>query len=149
MPVPTGMTEQQLADYMQATLQDVALDLAMTPVELGSYAEAVNNALIAYGTNDAATITGLSNIATLRALARVEAWRVAHARAAARYDFQDGTQSLKRSQMFAMIEKALAAAESEAAELGGGDMVAAIDSIHYSQDPYAPVPDALAAALGI
>lgn len=139
MPVPTAYTEQALAEYMHAELQDVATDLEMTPVLLGSYAEAVINTLIVYGESDISTITTLTNIAKLRAFARVQAWKVAQARAAARYDMSDGTQSLKRSQIFAMIDKALASAERAAQPFGGGNApVVAISGVRWSQDPYGP-----------
>lgn len=143
MAVPTSYTEQQLAEYMHTVLGAVAADLGFTTVALGSYAESVNSALIVYGNTDISTITALAGIAEIRALARVQAWKLALSTLSAYYDFSDGTQSLKRSQMFAHAQEALAMAESEAAELGGGDMAVGLDSIHWSEDPYATLPDAL------
>lgn len=141
MAVPLAYTEQELADFMHDELQDVASDLSMSPVALGSYVEAINNALLAYGVATITGITGLENIGRLRAIARVQAWKVAQARAAARYDMSDGTQSLKRSQMMTNIAKGLASAESDARAVGGGSApVVSISPVRYSQDPYGPPP---------
>ncbi|MFW6182848.1 MAG: hypothetical protein ACOC8X_03555 [Chloroflexota bacterium] len=77
MAIPTGYTEDELAQYMHETLgaDDVARQLDWTPEE-GHYDEAVFETLMAYGTDDIESITGLQNIRRLRAIARRELWRL-------------------------------------------------------------------------
>lgn len=144
MTVPTAYTEASLAEFMIAALGDLGADLGLTGPG-ADFDEAINDVLIAYGADDIADIAGASNIAKLRALARVQAWRLAVVQAAARYDMSDGTQSLKRSQLMGAAEKALAIAEADAAVYGtsddGSGYSVAVDAIVYSSDPYAYLPD--------
>lgn len=134
MTVPTAYDESTLADFMVTALGTVAADLGLVAA---AFAESVNDVLLAYGENDIADAT---NIALLRALGRVAAWKVALTTAATFYDVSDGTQSLKRSQMLTGIKATLSAAESDAApllaEAGVGGMVATVSTLVFTEDPY-------------
>jgi hypothetical protein len=112
MPIPNSYTEKTLAEYMHLMLGKVAkaLDLHLGPNDAGDYAEAVNDALLAYGTDTIATITGIDNLQKLRALARVAAWQYVINNFAALYDFSADGASYNRSQLLANAEKALAVA---------------------------------------
>lgn len=147
MATPTSYTEDDLAAYMLGELGDVGADLTLsaaasaTKGDLGDFTEPVNDVLLDYGRQDVTAITGEANIAKLRALGKVHAWRLARKRAAARYNFSDGTQRLERAAVFSMIDKELAAAEGIAAELGAtasGRLVVKVGTMRYAQDPYAP-----------
>jgi len=150
MPAPTSYSEDDLAAYMLQELGDVGQDLALSATanatgDLGDFTEPVNDVLLDFGTDDITTISGSADIRGLRALAAVHAWRLARKRAAARYDQADGTQSLKRSQVFGMIDKNLSLAEDIAAALGYGSpasqLVIKVGHIHYVQDPYLPIDE--------
>lgn len=150
MPAPASYTEAQLAVYMLAELGDVGADLGLSTDTSGSLlygdlTEPVNDVLLDYGTDDIASISGTENIRGLRALGAVHAWRLAQKRAAARYDVADGTQNLKRSQVFGAINKQLAAAESIAAALGygaaGGKLVVKVGAVRYVEDPFLPIDE--------
>ena len=140
MPVPTSMTEQNVADYMHAVLSDVATDLGFTATSLGSYEEAIYDVALALGVGDVADET---DMAKLRTFARLYAWKHALAAASARYDVADGTQSLKRSQMVDGIKEALAEAQSDAsgyAEAISGFEVT-VTPISRNRDPYVYASD--------
>src|SRR5688500_72219 len=95
MAVPASYTEKTLAEFMHVSLGKTAKALAINfgPNDAGDYAEAVNDALLAYGTNDIGTISGFANIMKLRALARVYAWQHVVNNFATLFDFSaDGGQ---------------------------------------------------------
>ncbi len=141
MPAPTSYTEQTFAEYMHTILGDVAEDLGLVTTNLGDYQESVYEALFTYGEPDITKVTGTSNIARLRSIGRVEAWRLATGRAAARYDEADGTQKLERSQLLKHCKELLDIAESDLAQYGTSDYAVAIDPVDYVHDPYAYWPD--------
>ena len=66
---------------MEDQIGDVASDLEWT-VAGGDYDEALNEALLVYGTSDISTISGSDNIRKIRAVARREVWRVVMQRTA-------------------------------------------------------------------
>ena len=106
-------TEAQLARYMFKTLGSVAGVLGITePVgeSAGVFAEAVNDALLDYGTNDIAAAT---DIRLLRELAAYHAVRYALAEADARFDFSGGGQKFNFSQVRSHLESRLRALEAE------------------------------------
>lgn len=150
MPPPTSYTEDELASFMLAELGDVGADLGIKADEtalgtFGDMTEPVNDVLLDYGTDDISTVTSSYAIRGLRALGSVHAWRLAQKRAAARYDMADGSQNLKRSQLFGQIAKQLQIAEGTAAALGvgapGSTLVVKVGTIRYTQDPYAPIDE--------
>lgn len=130
-PIPVSYSEETLAAYMLAVLADVGSVLGFDGDE---FDEAINDTLLAYGEDDIADAT---DIAKLRALARVEAWKLALIAAAARYDVSDGTQSLKRSQILSQIKSALAVAVDDASAYTGDDSnVVGRATVVYADDPY-------------
>jgi hypothetical protein len=131
MAIPASYTEQELTEYMLSTTSAVA-----GVVELESYAfsEAVNDVLVTYGVD---TIAEAIDIAKLRSLAKVEAWRTVIGYLMIAYDFSADGASYKRSQMLAAAKDALASAQADA-EVSGYSSAYAIQmgTITYS-DAYA------------
>lgn len=132
MAVPTSYSDATIADFMVAELGEVATVLGLTDA---SFDEAIIDTLLAYGEDD---IADADDISRLRALARVQAWKRARAAAAARYDFADGTENLKRSQLFKHIQESLTAAESDAAVFASEDSAYVVgrSTAVYADDPY-------------
>lgn len=148
MAAPTVYQEDELAAYMLGELGDVATVLRITATagvkgDYGDLSEPLNNVLLALGVTDVTTLTGADNIRKLRALGAVEAWRLAKKRAAAAYDFKDGSTSLSRSQLQPMISQSLGMAEAEASSLGvlptGTGVKVKVGTVKYRNDPYANV----------
>lgn len=135
MTAPTTYTTQELAEYMHTVLGDVAAALGWSAPD--SYTEAINETLLTYGVSDIADAT---DIRKLRAIARVEAWKLAVGSLAARYDFGlADRQEFKRSQMLAGAKEALALAQADAASLGvggGPQQVVGRTRLRYINDPY-------------
>ena len=136
MAIPTSYTEETLMDHMLSTTEAVA---EIAGVDSYAFEEAVNDTLTAYG---AATIDLATNIAKLRALAKVEAWKTLITYLMTLYDFTADGASYKRSQMLAAAEAALSKAEADAA-LAGYSTVYSIEmgTMVYS-DPYSLVESA-------
>lgn len=113
MSAPSSYTEKTLADFMHWTLSSMAGILNLSPgsTDAGSYLEAVNSALLAYGVS---AISEATDIARLRALALVEAWRMATNALAALYDFSADGGTYQRGQMLALARSNLANAQAEA-----------------------------------
>ncbi|HLE52704.1 MAG TPA: hypothetical protein VI755_11615 [Anaerolineales bacterium] len=142
MAIPAAYTEKTLGQYMQTLLGKVASALALTagPSDAGDFSEAVNDAVLACGTTDISTITGLANITKLRALARVAAWRYVVDNFAALYDFSADGGSYSRSQLFKQAKESLVLAQQAALPYDPAyqAQVVAIDQKH---DPYAYRPE--------
>lgn len=113
MSLPAAYTEATLKAFIHTDLGAHAEYLEWTAAA-GSYDEVVNDALAAYGASDIATITGATNIQKLRTLARVYAMRRVVNQYASKFDFSADGNSVSRSQLNAMAEKALGRYESEA-----------------------------------
>lgn len=139
MPIPTSYSEKTLAEYMHAMLGKTAraLDLHFDPNGPGDYTEAVNDTLLAYGTDDITTISGTSAIVKLRALAKAFAWQYAVNNFAALYDFSADGGNYRRNQMFEAAKKMYESASAEVNAQYGSDSnkirVRKVDHIH---DPY-------------
>lgn len=145
MAYPASYTEQSLAEYMHATLGAMATRLGWT-VDDGDYAEAVNEAVAAYGTDDITGISGRENLRKLRALARREVWRLVVQSLAAYYEFSTDGQSFKPNQMSEQATAALAQAEADCVALGINDDAhysVSIDSVIYPHDAYSYLPDSV------
>ena len=134
MTVPSSYTEATLKAYMHKTLGKVAQLLEFS-VDFGSYDEAVNQALLDYGTDDITTISGADNIIKIRALAKVQAWQLAFDNAAALMGFTADGGTYNRNQIHAMIEKNLEAANTAALRYSTHYQITRrkADAIH---DPY-------------
>lgn len=130
MPLPVSYTEQTLAEYMHAELREFALGLNWTPT--ASYAEAVSCAILAYGVF---SIDDCTDIAKLRALARVEAWRAAAAAVAGDYTFRDGISTHHRAELLRNALEGLKIALGDAAAYLPGVCIEK-RSVKFSQDPY-------------
>lgn len=140
MAAPASYTEDTLAQYMESVLGPVAGALAYTAPD--SYKEAVNEALLDYGADGIASITGRENIRKLRVLARVQVWRQVVAAVSGDFDFSADEGDYSRSQVQEMALKALEIAEQEAMALGAiPGYVVGIDAVKHIHDPYAYRPD--------
>lgn len=134
MAIPASYTEYELTEYMLSVTSAVSATVGETGLQTYAFAEAVNDVLVAYGVDD---IADAEDIAKLRSLAKVEAWRTVISHLMTAYDFSADGASYSRSQMLAAAEKALSMAES-AAEASGYSSTYAIQlgTITYS-DAYA------------
>lgn len=139
MAMPAGYTEATLKAYMHAVLGPVATTLGWT-VDGGSYNEAANEAIAAYGVDDVETVAGRDAIRALRAVARREAWRAVMQATASHYDLTTDGASRHRSQMHAQAREMFALADGECTALGvdasSATYQVGADPIGYG-DPYA------------
>jgi hypothetical protein len=143
MPLPTSYNEATLAAYMVRSLGTLAETLG---IDDASMAEAVNDVTQTCGVADIATVTDL---AMVRALARVAALRVAQTTAAGWYDFGADGGDYKRSQVVKQIDTLLAAAERDAMLYDGSGYAVAVGTVRYVGDPYDwDVDDAAAEGAG-
>lgn len=134
MPPPTVYSEITFAEYLHQALGATAEALGFDP-SAGSYAEVVNETLLAYGELAMANITGAANLKKLRALGRLEAWRAVVAQTAGDFAFEADGGKYNRSEIHKMALENLAKAESEAAQYDTSLRVG-IDSVNYIHDPY-------------
>lgn len=131
MPIPAAYTEQELGAYMLGVTGGLGTRLELA---VADFDEGVTSALLAYGVDD---IANADDIAKLRALARVEAWRTAWNHATGAYDFTADGSSFKRSELAKQAQAQLEQAEREAMAYGGivGYTVTAARMV-YANDPY-------------
>ncbi len=129
MAPPTSYNEATLAAYMVRSLGSLA---DMLGIADDSMYEAVNDVTQACGVADIASAT---NLAQVRALARVAALRVAQTTAAGWYDFAADGGDYKRSQVQAQIKTLLETAENAAMEYDAGYSVE-VGTMRYVDDPY-------------
>lgn len=131
MAAPATYTEQTLAEYMHSALGAMAGTVGLT-VEGGSYAEAVNDTLLTYGVSD---IGDATDIAKLRLLARLHAWRLVVTYTAANYAFSADGGSYSRDQVHAHAVSMVSALETEAAP-HLAEYQAVVQRVDYLHDPY-------------
>ncbi|MCB0106903.1 MAG: hypothetical protein KDE53_13370 [Caldilineaceae bacterium] len=132
MAIPTSYTESELRTYMLGVVSAVANALGWTATD---FAEAVNDALSTYGVSD---ITEATNIAKLRSIAKVEAWRAIAGATVADFQFSADGGSYSRQQMHQQAVAALQRAEAEAVDRGYIDVTApaiTLGAVQHS-DPY-------------
>lgn len=139
MAVPTSYTEDGLKAYMIAVLGAVAEVLGWSVVG-GQVDEPVIESLLAYGTDDISTITGLDNIKKIRTLARREVWRAVMDETAADYDFTADGGSYSRAQIHKMAMENFMKAENEAAAFDTTWAVQ-VHRVTHKNDPYRYLPD--------
>lgn len=132
MAIPSSYSEVSLAAYMLSVTGNVAAALGWTASD---FTEAVNDALVAYGVPDIANAT---DIAKLRALAKVEAWRAVVDGTAADIEFTADGANFKRNQMHQQAVAALERAQSEATARGYADSYVPAIQVGAVQwkDPY-------------
>lgn len=112
MAVPSSYDEHDLADYMHSVLGKTATILGWTT---DSYAEAVNDAALLYGVSDVADAT---DIAKLRACARLAAWQAVEADTVGYHDFSEDQQSFRMHQVHVQAVAKVKEARREAARHG-------------------------------
>jgi hypothetical protein len=130
--LPQQYTEPALAAYMLSVLGDLAGTLGIDEyVAL----EAVNDALLLYGTSDIAQATDMRR---LRGAARLAVWRMAHGRVVSLYGFTADGATYNRQHVAAQVKDALLFEEANAGALGldsaGG--VWAVAGSMVVADPY-------------
>lgn len=130
MAPPSGYTEATLATFMHSTVGRMATVLGWA--NPASYAEPINETLLAYG---AADVADASDIRKLRAIARREVWRAAVEGLASAYDLTADSSSFKRSQMLTQARTALQMAIT-ATLAYDDDYVITIDRSSQLIDPY-------------
>jgi hypothetical protein len=138
MPAPTSYNEDGLKAFMLGQVGNMG---AVLGLDVNSFTEAVSDTLLAYGVPDVALAL---DIPKLRALARVEAWRVAVQQAAGRYDFQTQNAKHSRSALFAQAKEGLTLALADAsgyASLTSNDNVIGISGFAYADNPYVDYED--------
>lgn len=132
MALPASYTEKTLAQFMHTQLGKIAsiLGLAVGASDAGSYAEAVNDTLLAYDAEDVTTITGAANLKKLRALAMLAAWTFVINNFAALYDFSADGASYDRSQLFKQSKEALVQDEIGACQGVGLPPAKGLERLH-------------------
>ena len=132
MALPTIYTDATLKSYMLAYLGASGTTLGLT---VDSFAESINDVLLAYGVTTLALAT---DVAKVRALARVAAVQTAQTVAATWYDFTADGASFSRSQVVKALASLLTLAESEAMSYSATYTIG-VGSMSYPADPY-PLP---------
>jgi hypothetical protein len=141
MASPSSYTEETLATYAHTSLGAVADVLEWTVAD-GDYDEIVNEALLAYGADDIATISGTDNIRKLRVLMRREVWRKVMTETALDYRISTGGETLDRQQAHEHAKAMFEQAEGDAAEYGDTARYSVgVDTIEHIHDPYQYWPD--------
>lgn len=113
MAVPTAYTENELRSYMLSTTKAVS---EVVGLRVTDFVDGSTDVLLMYGVS---AIVDATDIAKLRALAKVVAWRTVNDYlVATAYDFSADGGSYKLSQMKASAEKALELAEQAAIQAG-------------------------------
>ncbi|MBP8291942.1 MAG: hypothetical protein KAX65_04165 [Caldilineaceae bacterium] len=129
MALPTIYTDATLKSYMLAYLGAIGTTLGLTTA---SFDEGVNDVLLAY---PATTLAQATDIAKVRALAKVAAVRHAQTVASTWYDFSADGASFSRSQVLAALSGMLALAETDAMSYADAYAIG-IGSMAYPDDPY-------------
>ena len=133
MQVPSSYNEASLRAYVVTALGAVATVLGWTPLDL-RVENACIDALFMYG---ASTPEEATDVAKLRLLARVAAWRAVISDVTADYDFSADGASYNRSKVHAQALSSLKQAEADVMAQGYSMYNAYIDPIVYRHDPYA------------
>jgi len=140
MPAPSSYSESMIRDYMYSTTKGVVDVINWTA---NDFVEPVNDLLIAYGVD---TINDATDIAKLRAMAKIEAWRAMVSATSGEFDYSSdsGQTALhyKRSQLHEQAKAALTLAQGDAVTAGHVSSSDTSHSIQFGQliysDPYAP-----------
>ena len=146
MPLPAAYDESSLVGFMAAELGETGVSLRLDTDQYDTLAQAANEVQGILAT-PLAGLTTTADLMKVRAIARWQAWLAASSVAAGRFDLGGSVPGLKRSQVFAMIEKRLAATEraalryTEVQDALSGGSVAYVSSIGVAGSPYAWPPD--------
>lgn len=139
MPAPTAYTEESLAEYMHTALGPVASALKYS-VEGESYAEAVNEALLAFPVDDIADVSGRDNIRKLRMLALFFAWKMVAAHTAGDFDYSADNAGFSRSQVHAQAKASMEALRTDLLEFDPAYAVT-VTTVTHRHDPYTHLED--------
>lgn len=135
MPAPQSYSDASLAQFMVAELGGIAGVLSWT-VGSGAVAEAASDTAVILGV----AVADATNMATLRAVARLAIWRMAEGALSVAYDETTEGQSLKRSQMWdhakAMVTRYEGQCAALGVDVGTGGGVVTIHPVTRSEDPY-------------
>ena len=139
MAAPSSYTETTFKTYLDGRLGSLASVLGWNVAD-GSYNEAVNDTLLAYGESDITAITTAANINLLRAYGRYFLWKsVAEATVnEIDYTHADSGATYKHSQIHSQAKAMMNTAAGDIAALGGdvsGYEVSAYE-IEYTDDMY-------------
>ena len=134
MPVPTSYTEITFAMYLHGVLGVTAEMIGWTVVG-DSYAEVINDTLLAYGVADIGDATDLSK---LRVLGRMCLWQMAKTAVIPEVNYSADGQNYSREAIFQHIDNMLSQARIDA--LPFFDTGYQVDVYGVSHDdPYAPI----------
>jgi len=125
MAAPTSYTEYTLANYMHTLIanDDLVNELVTTlkwNVTNGSYNEAINETLLVLEVDDIASISGRDAIRQLRAVARMELWRLVVQRTVPAYQVSDGVATTSRNQIWEHAKAMLEMATADVVAMGVG-----------------------------
>jgi hypothetical protein len=140
MAVPTSYTEESFAAYLHSLIPDLVGGLGWS-VELDSYAEIVNDTLLALDVDDIAALVGRQAIGRLRAQGRYALWQaVSRAIAGNRFDYEDLSGKFTRSQIHQQVQLELATARQAAPvpRTAGPAYAVTRQPIRRPNDPYIP-----------
>lgn len=113
MAVPTAYSEAQLADFMHSVLGKTASIIGWSSPD--SYTEAVYDAAIMAGVDDVADTT---DVAKLRACARLAVWQAVEADTVGYHDFSEDQQSFRMHQVHIQAVAKVKEARREASRHG-------------------------------
>lgn len=134
MTYPTSYTQSTMSAYLQVILDQVALAVDISSSRL---TEMTDDVLSMYGETDYANVT---NIAKVRAIAQVVAWKHAMELTSVSYNFSADGGSYNLSQMHEMCEKNYKAALSDARTYDPNYEIS-VTEIVSTQNPYVFDPD--------
>ena len=139
MAVPIGYTETTFKTYLHGRLGGLAAALHWS-VASGSYDEALNDTLLAYGQDDITLITGSGNINLFRAYGRYFLWKSVVEATVNEIDYThaDSGATYKHSQINKQARDAMKDAANDIAALGGDVSGYQVESypIQYTDDLY-------------
>jgi hypothetical protein len=142
MVVTAYASETELASYVHAVIGTAAAALGWT-VGGNSYAEAINDTLLALGIDDVADATSVS---ALRAAARFYVWRAVADATVGMHAFSLDQQSFSMQQIHDHAVERQQQAESEAAALGvelSSVGVVTFTPLRDVHDPYTYIEDSV------
>lgn len=139
MAAPSSYTETTFKTYLHGRLGALA-DALKWNVADGNYDEAVNDTLLAYGTDDITTINTAANVNLLRAYGRYFLWKSVAEATVNRMDYThaDSGATYKHSQIHKQAKDMMKLVADEIVALGGdvsGYEITAYE-IEYLDDMY-------------
>lgn len=131
MDIPARYTDEELKAFMLGEVGNLATVLEL---EADDFSEAVIDTLLAYGVE---TLDKADDVAKLRALARVFAWKVAVDKSAGWYNFRSGQDQFERKTVHEQARNRLADAQAKAAvymPVGGPGLT--VGAVAPGRSPY-------------